>query len=305
MTAPQRATLAHPPVGLNPIMWFLGPDGFDPAAAPPLPEIYRQIKEAGFDAVHIEIPDGMAITDYRILLADSGLLPAPGYFQASFSDVTDQPAVIERAKRVAAEHAALGLDRIFIAEQFPALPRLTAPARGVGADPDRLARIADGLTAVASAMVAEGVTPCLHQHVGTWIETPAETEFMLAAVDPGLLLLGPDTGHLAWAGADPADFIAEHLDRVGAVHLKDVRSAVVSETNLADSDFGEAVRRHVWTEPGRGDLDLTAVLDVLSGYTGWYVVEVDLPDQESPFESARVSATWVRNHLMRSSEASP
>jgi inosose dehydratase len=305
MTSPRRATVAHPPVALNPIMWFLGPDGFDPAAAPALPEIYRQIKEAGFDAVHIEIPGGLSVTDYRALLDDSGLLPAPGYFQASFSNADAQREVIEQAKRVAAEHAALGLDRIFIAEQFPALPRLMAPARGVDADPDRLARIADGLTTVASVMVREGVTPCLHQHVGTWIETPAETEFVLAAVDPGLLLFGPDTGHLAWAGADPAAFIAEHLDRVGAVHLKDVRSAIVSETNLADSDFGEAVRRHVWTEPGRGDLDLTAVLEVLGGYRGWYVIEVDLADQESPRESARVSAAWVRNHLERSSEVSP
>lgn len=37
----------------------------------------------------------------------------------------------------------------------------------------------ENLRTVAEAMVEEGVTPCLHQHVGTLIETPEETEMVL------------------------------------------------------------------------------------------------------------------------------
>jgi len=44
------------------------------------------------------------------------------------------------------------------------------------------------------------VTICLHQHVGTWIETAAEVDWLMERLDPELVALGPDTGHLAWAG---------------------------------------------------------------------------------------------------------
>ncbi len=73
-------------VGFNPLPWFFTSAGFDRSAAPPLADIYRQIREAGFGAVHAEVPAEMSIQEYRRLLADSELEPAPGYFQASFSD---------------------------------------------------------------------------------------------------------------------------------------------------------------------------------------------------------------------------
>jgi hypothetical protein len=33
---------------------------------------------------------------------------------------------------------------------------------------------------------------------------------------------GTVTGHLAWAGVDPAAFMTQYADRIAAVHLKDV-----------------------------------------------------------------------------------
>jgi inosose dehydratase len=281
-------------VGFNPLTWYFTENGYDPSAAPPLPEIYRQIRDAGFDAVHVEIPAGMSVRDYRRLLDDTGLAPAPGYFQAPFSDPDARSAAVESARRVAGEHAALGLSRIFVAEQFGAAERVQQPAQGAGFQPDRLSRIVESLTDTAAAMVAEGVTPCLHQHVGTWIETEAETVAILDRIDPALLLVGPDTGHLAWAGADPARFIQRYPDRIGAVHLKDIRAAVRERPN---DDYMTAVAQHIWTEPGRGDVDFAAVLDVLAGFTGWFVVEVDLADQPTPKETAAVSAEWVKQHL--------
>jgi inosose dehydratase len=286
-----------PQVGFNPLTWYMTSAGPDRAAAPALPEIYRRIRAAGFDAVHAEVPDGMSVPDYRALLADTGLAPAPGYFQARFSDDEATREAMESARRAAVQHAELGLTRIFIADQFGAEPRTAAPAQGAGFEPGRLEAVIGNLGAVAEVMVAEGVTPCLHQHVGTWIETPRETEAVLAGISPGLLLFGPDTGHLAWAGADPAGFIEAHLDRVGAVHLKDVRAAVRAEAQETDRNYRETTGRHVFTEPGRGDVNFAAVLRVLSRFDGWYVVEVDIADQPTPEETARVSAEWVRAHL--------
>ncbi|HKT00721.1 MAG TPA: sugar phosphate isomerase/epimerase [Rugosimonospora sp.] len=295
--------MSNPPsVGFNPLTWFFNQDGYHPELAPPLEEIYRQIKKSGFDAVFAEVPAGMGIADYRALLAEVGLEPAPGYFQASFADSTRLPGVVEAAKRVAAQQQELGLSRIFIAESFGAAPlRAQRPAIGAGFDQARLQSIAENLGVVAAAMTAEGVRPCLHQHIGTWIETPDELQFVLDNTSPDELLFGPDTGHLAWAGADPATVIAANLPRVGAVHLKDFHAAQAERAISASLPYASATiagdGERVWTEPGNGDIDLDAVLRVLSGFDGWYVVEVDVADQPTPADTANVSAAWVREHL--------
>jgi inosose dehydratase len=286
-----------PQVGFNPLPWYATDRGFDFSAGPPLPEIYQRIRAAGFDAVHVELPEGMTVPDYRSLLDASGLAPAPGYYQAAFSDLALAAGEDDRARRTAAWHAELGLNRIFIADRVAAAPRLAAPAQGAVADSSRLGRIIDNLARTAEIMVAEGVQPCLHQHVGSWIETPQEIEACLAGISSDVLLFGPDTGHLAWAGADPAEIISRHLSRVGAVHLKDIRAAVREDAMAAGHGYREATARHVFTEPGRGDVDLEAVLSVLAGFQGWYVVEVDVPDQPTPEDTARLSAQWVRQHL--------
>ena len=235
----------------------------------------------------------MSVGDYQQLLRTSGLAPAPGYFSGAFSDRSALPQMLEDARRVAAQHAQLGLDRIFIADQFGAEGRVDTPARGVNFDAGRLRTIAEHLGKVAGVMAGEGVLPCLHQHVGTWIESPLETTTVLDSVPADVLLFGPDTGHLAWAGADPVEIIGRYRARVGAVHLKDIRRSVV----VQGLDYRESGAAHIWTEPGRGDVDLDGVLRVLSDFAGWYVVEVDISDQPTPRECAVVSYRWVGEHF--------
>jgi len=284
-------------VGLNPLSWYLTVDGPHPELAPPLPEIFRQIAASGFGAVPLDPPASMTTDQFRELLSESGLVAAPGYFSAAFFKPEELPATLERARQRAAQHAEFGLDRIFIAEQFPDPPRVASPAQGEGHQPERLGTLIENLRAVAQAMVEQGVTPCLHQHIGTLIETPEETETVLAEIDPSLLLLGADTGHLAWAGADPAEFIQRYSDRVGAVHLKDVHLDVAEAGRTADEDYWKISSRHIWTEPGRGDVKFDAVLKALEGFDGWLIVEVDVPDQPTPAETAAVSYEWCQAHL--------
>jgi inosose dehydratase len=290
--------MTGPLVGFNPLTWVMTPAGRDPDAAPPLPELLRQLKEAGFDAIHVDVPDGMPVAEYRRLLDGAGLTAAPGYFSAEFADAMAGPQAAESAARAAAQHAELGIDRIFIADKVAAQPRLDRPGVGAGQDANVLARVIDNLALAASAMVAEGVTPCLHQHVGTWIETEAETERVLADVSDSLLLFGPDTAHLAWVGADPAAIIGRHLPRVGAVHLKDLRRSVVDAAAAEGLGYRAATGRLAFTGPGRGDVDFAAVLRTLGRFDGWYVVEIDIPDvpAASPTaqETARLAADWVR-----------
>ena len=278
----------------NPLSFSLTAEGWKPELAPPLPSILSIVRQAGYDGIHAEVPAGSTAESYSALLRDHGLLPAPGYFQASFSDVASLPQAIENARKVASDHAKLGLDRIFIAEQFGAdARRIETPAIGVNGDDARLERIAEGLDKVAEAMVAEGVVPCLHAHVGTLIETVAETEFVLDRIPAKRLLLGPDTGHLSWAGADLVPFLTKHAARVGAVHIKDYRREVAA----AGMGYHHAGAAHIWTEPGRGSIDLDAVLGALAGFDGWFIVEVDIADQPTVEASARLAAEWLRPRL--------
>ena len=199
---------------------------------------------------------------------------------------------------MAREHAVLGLDCIFLAEQFGVTPeRFARPAQGVGANASRLARISDGIGRVASAMATEGVIPCLHSHVATKIETVEEAEAVLASVPDNILKVGPDTGHIAWTGADPVAFIERHAGRVGAVHIKDIRRSVADKVRRDGAGYRDAGAQHIWTEPGRGDLDLEAAIKALTGFDGWFVVEVDISDQPTVEQSARVAANWLRPRL--------
>jgi inosose dehydratase len=234
----------------------------------------------------------MSVAAYLQQLSKIGLEPAPGYFSAAFSTSAALPAAVEAAKLAASQHAEMGLTRIFIADGFGAPARSATPAIGAESDAGRLRTIVDNLGTVATAMAAEGVLPCLHQHVGTWIESPEETTTVLDSIPADVLLFGPDTGHLAWAGADPAEIIGRYRDRVGAVHLKDLRRSVAEGRT-----YREAGAAHLWATPGRGDVDFAAVLKQLANFTGWYVVEVDVSDQPTPKECAAVSARWVREQM--------
>ncbi|MPY51418.1 sugar phosphate isomerase/epimerase family protein [Streptomyces acidicola] len=285
-----------PPIGINPLPWYLSPDGIL-LSRDILPTVYREVREAGFDAVQADIPAGTTVKEFHALLDDHGLRAAPGYFSAGF----EEPAV-EQARVHAAQQAQLGLTEVFIAPFF-APERRAHPAVGHAFDAGRLATVIEHLGRACEAITAEGLRPCLHPHVGTWIETEQEIRTVLDAIEPALLAFGPDTGHLHWAGADPVELVTAYADRVGAVHIKDVHTAAARVT---EGDYAEATYdRHVWTEPGLGDVDLTGVLDCLPpGYEGWLVVEVDVPDQGGDAKgSALLSRRWVTDHLAVAEDA--
>jgi inosose dehydratase len=284
-------------VAVNPLPWVLGPQGFDLSPAT-VRDAVAGIAAAGFTAMHADVPAQMTPADYRSLLSDHGVLPAPGYFGAHFDGpAKDLPALVEAARQHAAVQLELGLTEVFLASHLNP-GRIASPAVGAYFDPDRLELIIERIALVAGAVRAEGLTPCFHPHVGSWIETEAEVRTMLDSIDASVLAFGPDTGHLFWAGADPAKLVADYADRVGAMHLKDVHRTAAQRARDRSDDYGAATNvEHVWTEPGRGDVDFDAVFAALpASYDGWFVVEVDVPDLPSKEESTATSARWIAQH---------
>ena len=280
----------------NPLPWAMSNGSFDHELIPPLDRLAGILLPAGFAAIQSDIPPGTTAATFRDALLAAGLAPGPGYFSAPFDDTDQLPAIIERAARAAADQATLGLTEIFLACALNSV-RAERPGVGIEADGDRVQRIAAAIGRASERMLAEGITPCLHPHVGTWIETEDEADAVLAAVDRRALLVGPDNGHLIWAGADPAAFTARHADRVGAVHVKDIRLGVLAQCRERGAGFHASVEAHVCTEPGRGDADLAGFLGALpAGFAGWMVVEVDCFDLPAR-ESVAAAGDWARSVL--------
>ncbi len=284
-------------IALNPLPWVLTAKGFE-LSVPVLRQAFSEIATTPFKAIHAHPPAGLAPSQYRALLAEYGLVPAPGYYSAAFHEVpTDQ--IVEDAKRHAAVQAELGNTEVFIAADVGEI-RMERPAVGAGADPAVLARVIDGLGAAAVAITAEGVRPVLHPHVGTAIEIEDEVHAALEGIEESILGFGPDTGHLTWAGMDAVRIISRYAERIGAMHLKDVHADQVSASKAAGATYHEATRERftVWTEPGRGDIDLLGALAALpESFKGWIVVEVDVPEAPANLASTQISAAWITEHL--------
>ena len=122
-----------------------------------------------------------------------------------------------------------------------------------------------------------GYPTAFHYHGGTYVETPREIDRFAERLDPSLLGLCFDSGHSAFGGGDPVDFLDTYGELVTHVHLKDVDGRVMEQ--IRDSGLGlrEAWKRGVFCRFGEGSVDMATVVQRLcnAGYDSWLVVEQD------------------------------
>ena len=261
-------------------------------------EAFRDFQEIGFTAVKADVPDGMTAAEYADWIAGYGLSPSLSLFNSPFDETVDMATEIERAKRFAATQVELGLDRTMISSMsLPA--RMAQPAVGARFDGGRLARAIDNCGAVCRVLQTEGLRPLHHSHVGGVFETEREIVRLLDDLGPDVLGLGPDTGHLRWAGIEPAPFIRRYADRIGGIHIKDCFPDYLAPDSRTGMSYSEVqATKRLWAEPGRGVVDFAAVLAAIpAGYDGDFMIEVDEPSVESKFESHRISFDWARRSL--------
>jgi inosose dehydratase len=90
-------------------------------------------------------------------------------------------------------------------------------------------------------------------------------------------------------------------ERIGAIHIKDVRMAVLEQVKAERADTLTAWRRGLFCALGQGDVDLDGFCAALGGYDGWVVVEQDrVLDDITAFEGAAqeqvANREWLREH---------
>lgn len=143
------------------------------------------------------------------------------------------------------------------------------------------ARFNTGLTKLADYLADEGLTLVYHHHMGTVVQTEDEVDRMMASTGPAVKLL-LDTGHLTWAGADPAAVARRYQDRIAHVHTKDVRADIAREATEKDWSFLDSVLAGVYTVPGDGSVDFVSVFKALPHYSGWVVIEAEQDPKIAP-----------------------
>ena len=199
---------------------------------------------------------------------------------------------------------AVGANRINVSEQSYSIqgqmdtPILTGGHKHVMND-EEWDRFCAGLNTLGKIAVERGFKLCFHHHMGTVVQTSEETDRMMANTDPRYVFLCYDTGHFTFAGEDPLAMLKKYVDRVGHVHLKDMRLPVVEEARKNNWSFLQSVRNGAFTVPGDGDVDFDPVFKVLSdaGYQGWLLVEAEQdPAKANPLEYAMKGRKYIKEH---------
>lgn len=285
-------------IGANPIGWS-NDDLRELGGATPLETCLAEAKEAGFQGMELGHKFPREPGALKNVLGGFGLDLVSGWYSAELlrrsadDEMRNLRPHLDLLK-------SMGCKVLVFAETSNAI-------HGDRAKPlDERPRLADGdwdefgrrVTAVADALLSEGLRLVYHHHMGTIVESEADIDAFMTATGPSVHLL-LDTGHATFAGADPVALARRYRERISHFHAKDVRRGVMERAQRERLSFLDAVIAGVFTVPGDGCVDYRGVLAELPGYSGWAVVEAEQdPDKAHPLTYARMGYRNLRGYLV-------
>ena len=288
-------------LGINPITWT-NDDMPELGGDIPLDTCLAETRIAGYAGIELGGKFPRRADVLRPIMATHRLELVSGWYSADLCrrSVAEELAAVESHLDLL---AAMGCKVMVFAEGHGSTdgdPSAPLSRRPVLAD-DAWAPFCAKVDAVAAHLRGRGVRLAFHHHMGTVVQTEAEIDRLMANTreDVGLLL---DTGHLVFAGGDPIAVARRHGARIVHVHCKDVRAKVAQEVIDEDRSFLRAVLDGIFTVPGDGSIDFSAVLRQLVpfGYDGWLVVEAEQdPAEAHPLTYAKMGF----ENLKRAAEA--
>ena len=161
--------------------------------------------------------------------------------------------------------------------------------------------LAKGLDHLGKIAYDSGMKIVYHHHMTTTVQKTDEIDRLMAMTDPKYVSLIYDTGHLTFSGEDPIEILKKHHDRIGHVHLKNVRRAAMEKCYAEGKSFLRSIPEGVFTVPGdpEGCVDFETVFQLLDTYhyEGWLVVEAEQdPAKANPLDYACMARDYVRKH---------
>jgi inosose dehydratase len=262
----------------------------------PTPRVLSEMSAMGMTATELGAP-GFLPTDpdeVKALLAEYGMTLMGGFTPVVLHDPAQRQATIESATATAKLFQRAGATKFVSAvvqDWDWAIPRpLTV---------DEQKHMVEMFRVIDDICEEHGLQQVLHSHVQTVVETKDDINRVLDTCDVNFCL---DTGHMAIGGQDPVAFAKEAMERVGHVHLKDVRLDMVPPVLRREVTLMAATQAGLFTPLGQGDVDILGVVQTLeaSGYRGWYVIEQDTaitdglpPEGEGPVTQVRTSMQYL------------
>jgi inosose dehydratase len=291
------ARVANAPLSYGAFEMTVGTD----FAVPDPERILEAIGAAGYEGTDLGPPGYLGEGDVLAeRLAANRLQIVGGFVPLRFSEEEDVTG-LEHTLDLFDAAGATGARPVLCDAGGP--ERIANPGRGgedaaLRLDDARWRKLVFNVERAAEIARDRGYEPVFHHHTSTYVEGVPEIERFLEDTDVELLL---DSGHLLVAGGDPVRALGDWGERIGAIHIKDVRLNVLEQVKAERADTLTAWRRGLFCALGQGDVDLDGFCAALDGYDGWVVVEQDrVLDDITAFEGAAqeqaANRDWLREH---------
>ena len=285
-------------VGTAPVNWNNN-DLPDWRPQVPFPEILDEMRSAGYDATEWDESFGTDVAVLNCELASRGMTFTGAYRWLDFVDddafARDLESIrpfLETLRGIGAGHLivadALRPHRVDVAGSVPA-------DGSASLDESAYGRLAHNLDCLAVIAVGFDLAVHYHNHVGSYIETPAEVETLLAQITGSGVDLCFDSGHYAFGGGDASEFLTTHYSKIGYLHLKDVDPLVLQEARKHRWNFLDALRQYIFSPMGTGSARISNIIELLGNidYPGYVILEQDTCRDDAT-RNARENLRMVR-----------
>ena len=291
-------------LGICPIGWS-NDDMWDLGDENTFQQCISEMRLAGFTGCEIGHKYPSDVKELKEALDLRGMTVASKWF-SSFLGTKPFEETFEEFKKEIEYLCYAGATAINISEQSysiqgnPDLSIFKNKARFTDAE---FAQMCDGLNKLAEYAKSNGIRACFHHHMGTCVQTLEETERMLNNTSDDLLLCY-ETGHWTFSEVDPMAILNEFPNRIGHVHLKNMRRAICDQAIKESWSFLKSVRNGAFTVPGdpEGCVDFEPVLRKLDeiGYEGWIMVEAEQdPAKANPFKYAKMAYEYITDLMAK------
>ena len=264
----------------------------------PTRRVLQEMSDLGFRTTELGAPGFLPQepAELKSLLSDFGMTLSGGFTPIEPHEASRREATLAYARsaaRLLADSGATLFISAAIMDSDWSVPRT------LNAGEHRY--MVETLALVDEICAEHGLVQVLHPHVQTLVETADDVNRILDVCDVKWCL---DTGHLAIGGIDPVEFAKDVVERVGHVHLKDVRLDMVPAVLRRETSLKAATQAGLFTQLGHGDVDIVGVIQSLeaANYRGSYVIEQDMAiagpmpeDGQGPALEVESSLTYLRN----------
>jgi inosose dehydratase len=264
----------------------------------PTRRVLREMSELGFTATELGAPGFLPQepSSVKALLGEFGMTLSGGFSPIEAHLAATREETLTHARATAQLLADSG-GTLFISALI--MDANWSVPRELSASEHR--NMIETLGLVDEICAEYGLVQVLHPHVQTLVETADDVNRILDTCDVNWCL---DTGHLAIGGIDPVQFAKNAVERVGHVHLKDVRLDMAPAVLNREVSLLEATQAGLFTQLGQGDVDIAGVIQALeaANYRGAYVIEQDMAiagpipaEGEGPGQEVRSSLRYLQD----------